>query len=358
MSPWLEIPLTLLGSVALWCVGTVVFDAVHWVLHLMLRSRRRLLRALARPHAVHHEWLDRSLRTRWENQTANVWCHLVPEYLTQAAFTGLTWSVLPTGVVVGCLALQTAVFAGLLSYKGLDINHRAIEILDAYQPSWFAYPAYHALHHVYPDAYFSAYAKLVDWIVGGGTCLRSRRFALHGASTPFGRTLRQALLREGVETIVEVEGAVQAAPGAFDVLVLCDPSAPESSFVEAFVAATRARQVPPEVWSVHTRAGDGLARHYYGDVRVLYRTVVLPPDAAADEARTRKAARVALFFVRRGLNYVPTAFTLGALRDFRRFRHLAPRPPARVPRVRTRAELLDPAGSLALPDAAGARALQ
>ena len=123
-------------------------------------------------------------------------------------------------------------------------------------------------------------------------------------------------------------------------LVLCDASAPESSFVEAFVAATRARQLPPEVWSVHARAEDGLARHYYRDVRVLYRTIVLPPEAAADEPRARKAAEVALFFIRRGLNYVPTAFTFTARRDFRRFRRLAPQPPAGAALIRSRGELL------------------
>lgn len=339
MAPWLEVSLTIVGSLALWCAGTVVFDTVHWVLHLMLRSRWRLFRALAWPHAVHHEWLDRSLHTRWENQNKNVWCHLVPEYLTQAAFTGLTSFVLPAGVALGCLALQTIVFVALLSYKGLDINHRAIEILDAYRPSWFAYPAYHALHHVYPDAYFSAYGKIVDWIVGSGTYLRGRRFALHGGATELGRAMRAALEQEEVGTIVDLEGAEEAKLREIDVLVLCDPSVSEVSFVEPFVRATRTRQLPPEVWSVHARPDDALARHYYRDVRVLYRTVVVPPPAVADAIRARSAARAALFFIRRGFNYVPTSFSLEAVRGFRRFRRLAPRAPADAPTVHARAEL-------------------
>jgi hypothetical protein len=91
---------------------------------------------------------------------------------------------------------------------------------------------------------------------------------------------------------------------------------------------------------VHARPDDGLARHYYRDVRVLYRTIVLPPSAATDEVRARSAAQAALFFIRRGFNYVPTSFALEAVRDFRRFRRLAPQPPAGVPRVHARAELL------------------
>jgi hypothetical protein len=91
------------------------------------------------------------------------------------------------------------------------------------------------------------------------------------------------------------------------------------------------------VWSVHARAEDGLARHYYRDVRVLYRTVVL--GAPADESAARQAAETALFFIRRGFHYVPTAFTLGALLDFRHFRQLTPLPPSGVEQVRARAEL-------------------
>jgi len=342
VSAWLDIALLIVGSIALWCVGTVVFDGVHWVLHGMLRSRWRAIRALAWPHAVHHEWLDRSLHTRWENQTRNVWCHLVPEYLTQAAFTGLASFVLPRAVVLGCLTLQTVVFLALLSYKGLDINHREIEMLDAYPPSWLAYPAYHALHHVYPDGYFSAYGKLVDWVVGGGTYLRGRRFALHGARTPFGQALRDAIEREGVGAIVAVDTVDREALRVADVLVLCDPSAPEAPLVETFVNSTRSRQLPPEVWSVHAGPEDALARHYYRDVRVLYRTIVVPPSAGLNEETAQSAARRALFFIRRGFNYVPTALgpgAVGALRDFRRFRRTAAAPPAGVPRIRTRAEL-------------------
>ena len=328
MSLWVEIPVTVLGSVMLWAVGTIVFDAVHYVLHRMLESRWRLLRALAWPHAVHHEWLDRTLTTRWENQTKNIWCHLVPEYLTQAAFTLLTWLVLPAPIVLGCIALQTAVFAGLLSYKGLDINHRAIEILDAYQPSWFALPAYHALHHVHPDAYFSAYSKLVDWIVGGGARLAGRRFALHGGATPFGRALRGGLAREGVTEIAGVDSPAELARRDVDVLVLCDPSAAETPLVEAIIDATRTRQLPPEVWVLHVGDGGARSRHYYGDLRVIYRTIAAPDAAALSDIRAPQTARTALFFIRRGFNYVPAALAPRAMRDFRAFRRLAPEPPA------------------------------
>lgn len=310
MSNWIEIPLTLIGAVALWAAGTVAFDTVHWILHCLLQSQSRILRAVAWPHSVHHEWLDRTLTTRWENQWRNVWCHLVPEYLTQVAFSGFTTLFLPARVVLVCIALQTVVFIALLSYKGLDINHRAIRILDAYRPSAFAPPAYHALHHVYPGAYFSAYSKLVDWIVGGGAQLRDRRFALLGGTNPFGRALRQALEREGVASIVEIETTADSELEGVDALVLCDTSVVEAPLVEAFIEKTRTRQLPPEVWAVHQAAENAVARHYYRDLRVLYRTIVLPGASSLDERHARRTAKIALFFIRRGFNYVPAALSL------------------------------------------------
>ena len=71
-------------------------------------------------------------------------------------------------------ALQTGVFAFLLSHRGLDVNHRPVEILDAYRPGLLTPPAYHALHHVHPDAYYSAYTKAVDWLLGSAAQLRGR----------------------------------------------------------------------------------------------------------------------------------------------------------------------------------------
>jgi hypothetical protein len=339
MGPWLEIPGIALGSLLLWIAGTTFFDAVHWILHLMLGSRWRLLRGLAWPHGVHHQFLDEGLAIRWENQRRNLWCHLVPEYLTQLVFSAAMAWILPGAVVLGCILLQTLVFAFLLRYRGLDVNHRPIAILDAYRPSILCPPAYHALHHVYPGAYFSAYNKLVDWLVGGGAWLRGRRFALYAGESAFGRALRERLLREGAAAVRAAPAAVRPDLGEVDVLVLCLPAAEEEALVEAFVRATRGRQLPPEVWAVHEPPVGNLARHYYGDRRVSYRSLVLPDAALQSPAQAARAARVALFLIRRGLHYVPLLPGPAALRDFRRFRRSSALRPAGLLRARSRAEL-------------------
>jgi hypothetical protein len=320
-------------------MGTIVFDTVHWLLHCMLRSRWPALRALAWPHAVHHQWIDRQLRVVWENQRRNVFCHIVPEFLTQLAFSGLLLLVLPLGPVLVCVALQIAAFAYVLSQQGLDINHRPVEFLDAYAPSWFCPPAYHALHHVYPDAYFSAYTKLVDGIVGGGAWLAGRRYGLVGASTPLGRALRSELEGAGAACLLEVHDAAEVAFRRLDVLVICDPAADEVALVEALANATHGRQLPPEVWAVHERPDDPTARHYFRDVRISYRTLIAPKPPLDTEAASR-AARTALFLVRRGLHCVPMRISPSAWRARQSFRSTRPTRPEAAPRVKSRAELV------------------
>jgi len=375
---WLQLTRTIPASVLLWFAGAVFFDAVHAALHFMLRSRSSLLRKLAWPHSVHHQWLDGTLTIRWENQRRNVWCHLVPEFATQLVFSLMALAVLPRPVVAGCVALQVAVFSGMLWYRGLDVNHREIALLDAYRPSFFCYPAYHALHHVHQDAYFSAYGKLVDWVLGSGTCLAGRTVALQGTRTAFGRALARRLRDAGCTIVADAVTCAADACGA-DVVVLCDPGDAEAQWVEEVLAAHRSHQVPPEVWSVHETVADRLARHYYRDVRVIYRTILVrtilvrtilvrpgvvragparaglaqPPldediglqkGCRADEAEAWRAAGVAVFCIRRGLHFVPTTIGWRALVEFRRFRRVTPAVPPGVRPLRTRAEQsLEPA---------------
>lgn len=326
------------AALPLFLASTVFFDFVHWVLHAMLRSRSATLRALAWPHAVHHRWLDEELRSQPAYQRANLFCHVVPEYGTHLAFSAALLLALPPAAVAGCVALQTAVFLYILSQRGLDVNHRPIAILDAYRPSLVCMPAYHALHHVFPDAHFSSYLKLLDYAVGGGAELRGRRFALAGAQSAFRSALRDGLSRAGAAEVRELRAA-EAPPAGAEILVLCSPPARAGDLVERFLAETGSRRLPPEVWAVHERPDDPLARHYYRDVRVIYRVIALPGAAALAPRAARRTARLVLFFARRGFNYVPTALAPRVWLDYRGFRRTRPLGPAGAPRVRSRAAL-------------------
>lgn len=332
--------LAVLAGAPLWAAGTVFFDAVHWLLHVFLGSRWRLLRALAWPHSVHHQWLDEKLRIVWQKQRANVWCHLVPEYLTQLAFSAALLLVLPTAAVVSCMLIQTGVFWLILREWGLDINHRPIEMLDAYQPGWMAPPPYHALHHVWPDSHYSAYSRVVDWVVGGGLHLRGRHVALAGAAAPFGRALARLLEREAPASLQRLDGVAESTLDGVDLLVLCDPGLDEAAWIEAFITRTRERQLPPEVWAIHEQTEDATARFYYRDVRVIYRAITAPGSARFGETQARRAARWVLFFARRGLCWIPARPGIGTLREFRRFRGCEPARPESARSVRHRSELV------------------
>jgi len=343
MLPWQSIVLALGLGPVLWLAGAIAFDFVHFVLHAMLRSRWRLLRALAWPHRVHHRWIDRELVVHFEYQRRNIWCHIVPEYLTQLAFTGGVAWLLPLPFAAVLAGLQTVVFLSILRERGLDLNHRPIELLDAYRPGFMTPPAYHALHHVHPDAYFSAYTKLVDVLVRGAALLRGRRIVLHRATGPFGQALDEALRAHGVRDIERVESIDAVALPAADVLVLCDPRTDEVPILEAFIDATRTRKLPPEAWVVHPRSDDATARHYLDDVRIHYRTLLVPEPDALSAGQAATAARRVLGRILRGFHYVSTEPLRSEFRGRRRFRATPPARPERARPVRHRSELLETA---------------
>ena len=332
MALWLEIALALLCGPALWLAGAIFFDFVHWVLHALLRSRYAAARALAWPHAVHHQWIDTDLELQWRLQNRNILCHIVPEYLTQLGFTAGVALVLPWPFAAVLAALQTLVFAGILSQRGLDPNHRPIDLLDAYRPGFVPLPAYHALHHAYPDAYYSSYTKLIDGLVGGCAPLRGRRFRLQASESAFRAALEGELRARGAE-LIESGGRAE-----LEVLVVFGREADLVPEVEAFIAATRLRRLPPEVWACVPEAG-GIARSYHADVRVGFRTIELDARAQTSADAALRASRRAISRARRGFHYVHSGTPAEMLRGWWRFRALEPEPPAPAARLRHRVEV-------------------
>ena len=88
---------------------------------------------------------------------------------------------------------------------------------------------------------------------------------------------------------------------------------------------------------MRANAEDPVARHYLTDVRVAFRTLPVP-EAEPPAASAHRAARRALFWIRRDAHFV----ALGGPRGFsalRRFRRTEPVEPAGAKRVRHRMEL-------------------
>jgi len=332
MGPLLEVPLVLVAGLLLFLASTVVFDVVHWLLHQLAASRLAPLRAIGGLHEVHHRFLDRSLRIRLEHQRANLLCHVIPEFLTQLAVSLALLRFVPAPVVGVAVALQALVFAVILRGRGIDVNHRDIEVLRAYEPRYFCLPRYHALHHVHPDAHFSSWIKLFDHAMGTGTSLRGRSVAMAHADTDFGRELAAGLGRSGAGPVAALATPDDSALREADILILADgapaDAAERIAWVERFAGLAAGRRLPPEVWVAApegARAFERHARRYYDDARLVYRHLVLP-GRAESSARAAALARRALFLVRKGFNYVPCSGAAAVA--FPRFRWLTPAPAA------------------------------
>jgi hypothetical protein len=357
--------------ILLFLASTVVFDIVHYVLHVFSDSRFVLLRRIGNLHAAHHAFLDRDLEINDEFLRANIFRHVIPEFLTQASFSvALLW-ILPPVPVFAVLAIQLLVFLGILACRGKDVNHKPISILRAYRPTFFCLPPYHALHHVSPDAHFSSWIKLFDHVAGKGVSFEGRRVAITGAASPFGAALRELLERHGVKEIAALEpGRDFDLPDVSrlgpvlrdaDILILAHGGTRETAMAancDSFVAAielfketARDRKLPIEVWALGSerewlapprsagareaarakRAFARQARRFYVDDRVIYRHIV----PARIHARPGKgiltaslAARIAFFFIRRGFNYVPVTLNGIALLYFVGFRFFVRPAPA------------------------------
>jgi len=261
--------------------ATLAFDTVHALLHRALHSRKSWLRAVGSLHDVHHRFLDRDLRIHPELVRANLTHHVIPEYLTQLTATLLLATLLPLAVFLGTLALETIVFLMILRARGMDINHRSYEALPAYRPqAFFCVPHYHALHHVFPDAYYGSWLKGLDQLLGTAAWLRGRRVLLTGAQKPLVQALAEELALEGAE-VKAISGEPDAAmAAALDLLVLhhahIGSETAYVSFVERLLRETRDRKIPPEVWVVVPETGADAefqrrSRGYYFDARVSWR---------------------------------------------------------------------------------------
>ena len=77
-------------------VSTALFDALHWLLHQWERSSNPLLRRFSSWHWVHHKFLGLDMQINPAYARANIWYHVLPEYLTSMAGTALFLLVFPS----------------------------------------------------------------------------------------------------------------------------------------------------------------------------------------------------------------------------------------------------------------------
>jgi hypothetical protein len=358
---WLDVGRWPLAFLVLYGGATFVADIVHYALHAMARARSPALARIGALHDVHHRFLGSDLRIHHEYQTQNLFSHRIPEYATLVVATCVGFWCLPAGVVFAVIAWQTVLAALSTLRGGLDSNHMEVRRLSSPNAGWLVGPAYHALHHVFPENYMGSATKLFDMLFAKGCQIRGRRFAITGASGAFGRPLSQLIEAAGGRVTAIKHGCdydygdyerlnLQLADA--DVLVLCHGSKVQNAMqancesfvaiIERFREVGRDRKIPVEVWAVgseieaHPAWGDPeleiylrskrafakYARRYFHDDTILYRHIV--PSAFTSPMGKgfmsgATAAMVALFFIRRGFRYVPVTYTGIALLNWLRF---------------------------------------
>ena len=352
----------LLQAALVFIVSTALFDALHWTLHKWEGSKIPLLRTFSSWHWVHHKFLGLDMQINPAYARANIWFHILPEYLTSMAGTLVFLLVFPWPVIVAVAALRTVMLGLTLREEGLDYNHMSMDRVGGQQSLLWVDNNYHAMHHVYPHNFFSSFANVFDLVFGTACQIEGRRFLVTGASGAFGSALVEKLTRLGavVETAKSGVDFTQGNYAAMrekleraHVLVLAHGAKTEDCWnannvtfrelVELFTDMGKNRLAPPEVWalgsevefhgdmgmdelraySASKRAFALRARDYYRSDALIYRHIV-PSSFTSSMGKgamsAATAVNIALFFIRRGFRYVPVTLTGLAVLNYFRFR--------------------------------------
>ncbi|MDB5537019.1 MAG: hypothetical protein JWQ65_1894 [Devosia sp.] len=352
-----------LQAILAFVVSTALFDALHWVLHRWETSRFQLLRTFSSWHWVHHKFLGFDMQINPAYARANIWFHILPEYLTSILGTLIFLVIFPWPPIVLVVIVRTVMLGMTLKEEGLDYNHMSMSRVGGQQGLLWVDNNYHAMHHVYPHAFFSSFSNIFDLIAGTSCQIKGRHFLVTGASGAFGSAMVEKLTKAG--GIVEIaksgvdfsagnSAAMREKLERADVLILAHGAKTYDAWnanyvtfadlIDLFTDLGKARLAPPEVWalgsevefhgdmgmaelkdySASKRAFALRARDYYRSDALLYRHIVpssftSPMGKGAMSAAT--AASIALFFIRRGFKYAPVTLTGLAVLNYFRFRY-------------------------------------
>lgn len=368
----------------MWCLlltathimsGSILFDLVHWTAHQSSRCSNPVLRGLARIHRVHHQYFDRQLNFNQSFSTRNTLLHLTLELFCQVIGSLLSWQITHTVarkmttvqnedilLTLMFLISRTCVVAW---NEGRDSNHIPYSRLPKDPHSIIVGPQYHALHHIDPEAYFGSMIRLVDWVFGTATTLRGRRITITGARGSLGKALVEELSKEKGTTVNTLRfgsdwnyddlSRAETSLRNTDILILAHGSKHESVYkanvesaihlIKTFVRVREQSKslLLPEIWYIGSeaefhgawtddmvlytqskRAFVPFARAFYEDTNFIYRHIV--PAAFSSEmgqaiVSARWVARFSLWWIRRGLRYVPVTYTGIAFLNYFRFRY-------------------------------------
>lgn len=353
--------ISLSEAIFLYGGATIAFDVVHYLLHQFKKSRFAWFRNIASLHDAHHQFLPESMQIDVHFTEANLFMHVVPEFLTRALFVVVFIPFLGPTAPLLILAIFSVQLIGVYMMKGQDSNHHSMSRIPTPGNGFFVGLSYHAYHHMFPDRYFSSFVKLFDFVFGFGTHLEGKVVVMTGSNGSFGAGLYELLQKENVKEIRRLvygqdynlsncDPANDKMRDA-DILILChgskrDPmNANYHSFValiERFLSVNASRRIPPEIWALGSesefhpaipkstkpysdskRAYAAYASGLHHRKDITYRHIVpasfsSPMGPGLISGRT--AARIAMWFIKRGCKYVPVTYTGFAFLNYFKFK--------------------------------------
>lgn len=201
--------------------------------------------------------------------------------------------------------------------EGRDSNHKSYAPVVPKDPHTFLVgPEYHALHHVDPSSYIGSTFKVFDWFLGTSCSLQSRRVTIAGELGNFGVTLKRELLSESVSCVEELQFDTEETEETIELLTRTDiliigAETGSHELIELFKKYHKAKVsqslLLPEVWHFDDsrKASSRQIKSHHDDDDMLYRQVVCCTSTKWLELGPRWTAKMALWWVKRGVRTVP-----------------------------------------------------
>ncbi len=348
-------------AIAAYLIGTLVFDLIHYMFHRFLESNHKILKAIGHLHLSHHRFYTSDLTIQPEWTKKNLLNHVLVEYTVHmlSIFSCILFFN-PIAIFAAAL-FETCIFIGVCYCQGRDAHHKIYDILPAYRGSLFVSAEYHAMHHLHPTKFFSSSIKLLDYLLGSACHLKGKHIVMTGSNGALGRHMKKLLEKEGATISCfkfgvdydydHYENLTEKLASA-DILFLCHGSKFENaqqancdsfvSIIELFKKVRKPSKEPHEIWGVGSeiechpcfgikkikvyaaskRNYAKFARHYYRDKNIQYRHLVhsaFISPMGPGLMTASFAAKMTLFFIKRGFKYVPVTYTGFAWLNYFRF---------------------------------------
>ncbi|KAL2062602.1 hypothetical protein VTL71DRAFT_5674 [Oculimacula yallundae] len=374
-TPWWMV---VISSLWLYFCGSFFFDVAHFALHKFSKSRYWILRKIGYLHEIHHLYFNRRLAFNTRYLVQNMFIELPLELTCQLYGTWLGYRIAQALSLTGPRLLSDEIFNLVIIFQvirvfvvaileGRDSNHKTyLDVVPKDPNAFIVGPQYHAMHHVDPSSYIGSCFRVFDWIIGSSCSIRSRRIAITGSSGAFGSALKEELLADSPTSIQDLKFGTHWTAKDYsaaipilqntDILILSHGSKTDPmtancisaiNLIELFKIHYKSRPgyslLLPEVWYVgseaevhpsppgnvemkaYTESKRTFAKHarrYYDDETILYRHIV--PAAFRSKmgwaiVGPTWAAKVAMWWIRRGARYVPVTYTGFAYLGFVKF---------------------------------------